>query len=147
MRICTSQHRFYCGVDLHARTMHLGVLDEEGNVVLDKNLPGRPEAFLRAVAPFRDGLVVGLECMFACYGLADLCHEQRIDFVLGHALDLKAIHGGKAKNDKIDAGQIARLLRGGTFPLASAYPNGMRQPRDRRSSGQRKWGHCCLDWE
>jgi hypothetical protein len=31
---------------------------------------------------------------------------------------MKAIHGGKAKNDPIDAGKIARLLRGGTFPLA-----------------------------
>jgi hypothetical protein len=64
------------------------------------------------VAPFRDGLVVGLECMFAWYWLADLCQPERIDFVLGHALYMKAIHGGKAKNDRIDARKIARLLRG-----------------------------------
>jgi hypothetical protein len=31
--------------------------------------------------------------MFAWYWLADLCHEQDILFVLGHALYLKAIHG------------------------------------------------------
>jgi transposase len=43
---------------------------------------------------------------------------------------MKAIHGGKAKNDKIDAGKIARLLRGGNFPLAYAYPKGMRETRD-----------------
>jgi transposase len=43
---------------------------------------------------------------------------------------MKAIHGGKAKNDRIDAGKIARLLRGGTFPLAYAYPKGMRETRD-----------------
>src|SRR5262249_50029627 len=66
------RHRFYCGVDLHARTMPLCVLDHDGNVVCDKNLPCRPEAFLRAVASFRDGLVVGVECMFAWYWLADL---------------------------------------------------------------------------
>src|SRR5215470_9258223 len=69
--------------------------------------------------------------MFAWYWLADLCHEQHIDFVLGHALYMKAIHGGKAKNDRLNAGQIARLLRGGTFPLAYAYPKGMRETRDR----------------
>jgi len=56
--------------------------------------------------------------------------EEHIDFVLGHALYMKAIHGGKAKNDRIDAGKIARLLRGGTFPLAYAYPKGMRETRD-----------------
>ncbi len=43
---------------------------------------------------------------------------------------MKAIHGSKAKNDRIDAGKIARLLRGGNFPLAYAYPKGMRQTRD-----------------
>jgi transposase len=130
MRFYTQQHRFYCGIDLHTRTMHVCILDHDGHVVFDKNLPCRPETFLRAIAPFRDGLVIGVECMFAWYWRADLCQEQRIAFVLGHALYLKAIHGGKAKNDKIDAGKIARLLRGGTFPLAYAYPKGMRETRD-----------------
>ena len=50
--------------------------------------------------------------MFAWHWLADLGQAERIDFVLGHALYMKAIHGGKAKNDRIDAGKIARLLRG-----------------------------------
>jgi transposase len=130
MRFYTQQHRFYCGIDLHARTMHLCILDHDGKTVFDKNLPCRPESFLRAVAPFRDNLVVGVECMFAWYWVADLCRVENIDFVLGHALYMKAIHGGKAKNDRIDAGKIARLLRGGNFPLAYAYPKGMRETRD-----------------
>jgi transposase len=130
MRFYTRQHRFYCGVDLHARTMHVCVLDGDGQVVHDKKLPCQPKAFLAAVSPFRGGLVVGVECMFAWYWLADLCQAEHIDFVLGHALYMKAIHGGKAKNDQIDAGKIARPLRGGTFPLAYAYPKGMRETRD-----------------
>ncbi len=130
MRFYTRQHRFYCGIDLHARTMHLCILDQTGAVVFDKNLPAGPAALLRAVAPFRDGLVIGVECMFAWYWVADLCQAQNIAFVLGHALYMKAIHGGKAKNDRIDAGKIAHLLRGGNFPLAYAYPKGMRATRD-----------------
>jgi hypothetical protein len=31
---------------------------------------------------------------------------------------MKALHGGKAKNGKIDAHKIAVLLRGGRLPLA-----------------------------
>ncbi len=130
MRFYTRQHRFYCGVDLHARTMHVCVLDPAADIVFDHNLPANPKALLDALAPFRDGLVVGVECMFAWYWLADLCQRQGIAFVLGHALYMKAIHGGKAKNDRIDATKIARLLRGGTFPLAYAYPQGMRETRD-----------------
>ena len=54
-----------------------------------------------------------VECIFTWYWLADLCAREGIPFVLGHALYMKAIHGGKAKNDKIDAQKIAVLLRGG----------------------------------
>jgi transposase len=130
MRFYSQQHRFYRGIDLHARSMHLCVLDQAGAVRLARNLPARPDAFLRAIAPFRDDLIVGVECLFAWYWLADLCQAEDIPFALGHALYLKAIHGGKANNDRIDAGKIARLLRGGTFPLAYAYPRGMRETRD-----------------
>lgn len=83
-------------------------------MLLHRNISSSPEAFLKAVAPFRDGLVVGVECMFAWYWLADLCRKEGIEFVLGHALYMKAVHGGKAKNDKIDSHKIAVLLRGGS---------------------------------
>ena len=43
---------------------------------------------------------------------------------------MKAIHGGKAKNDKIDAHKIAVLLRGGMLPMAYVYPRAMRATRD-----------------
>ena len=54
--------------------------------------------------------------MFAWYWLADLCAGEDIPFVLGHALYMKAIHGGKAKNDRIDATRSPLLLRGGMLP-------------------------------
>jgi len=41
--------------------------------------------------------------MFAWHWLADLCEHKAIPFTLGHALYMKAVHGGKAKNDRIDA--------------------------------------------
>ena len=68
--------------------------------------------------------------MFSWYWLADWCRDEKIAFVLGHALYMKAIHGGKAKNDKIDSKKIAQLLRSGNFPLAYVYPKEMRGTRD-----------------
>jgi transposase len=50
--------------------------------------------------------------------------------VLGHALSMKAIHGGKATHDTIDSQKIAALLRGGMLPQASVYPAAMRATRD-----------------
>ena len=130
MRFYRGQHRFWCGVDLHAHTMFVCVLDANGETVLERNLASSPEAFLAAVAPYREELVVGCECLFTWYWLADLCAKEQIPFVLGHALYRKAIHGGKAKNDRIDAQKIAGLLRGGMLPQAYAYPAGMRETRD-----------------
>ena len=130
MRFYNQQHRFYAGVDLHARTLSLCVLDDQGGTRLERTIAAHPDAFLHALEPFRDGLAVACECMFAWYWLADLCLEQQIPFVLGHALYRKAIHGGKAKTDKIDAHKIAVLLRGGMLPQAYVYPKGMRETRD-----------------
>jgi transposase len=130
MRFYTQQHDFYCGIDLHARSMYLCILDRNGQIVLHHNMASAPEPFLAAVEPYRVNLVVGVECIFCWYWLADLCAAEKIQFVLGHALYMKAIHGGKAKNDKIDAFKIASLLRGGNFPLAYAYPSKMRATRD-----------------
>src|SRR5262249_32084926 len=130
MRYYTQPHRFYAGVDLHARSMFTHVLDHSGQTVFQRDLPARPEAFLAAATSCRDGLVVGAECLFAWYWLAALCEDEHIPFVLGHALAMKAIHGSKSKNDRLDAAKLAALLRGGLFPLAYVYPRAKRPTRD-----------------
>src|SRR2546422_5615735 len=130
MRFYTQQHPFYCGIDLHARTMYVCILDQAGETLLHRNMTATPEALLKAIAPYRDQIVLAAECMFTWYWLADLCADHGIPFVLGHALYMKAIHGGKAKNDQIDAQKIAVLLRGGMLPQAYVYPAEMRATRD-----------------
>jgi transposase len=130
MRLYQGQHRAYCGLDLHARTMFLCVLDRDGRSLLHEDLAATKDAFLKAIEPHRDGLVVACECMFAWYWLADVCKEEGIPFVLGHALEMRAIHGTKAKNDKLDSEKIAHLLRTGLLPQAYLYPAEMRATRD-----------------
>src|SRR5260370_8536667 len=44
---------------------------------------------------------------------------------------MKAIHGGKTKDDDIDAEKIGRLVRGGNIPIAYVSPRGMRETGDR----------------
>jgi transposase len=130
MRFYNRQHRHYCGIDRHVKTMYVCILDAAGQVLVHRNVTSTPEAFLEMVAPYREDLVVSAECMFTWYWLADVCAAEGIAFVLGHALAMKAIHGGKAKNDKIDSHKIAGLLRGGLLPQAYVYPAAMRSTRD-----------------
>jgi transposase len=130
MRFYTKQHQTYCGIDLHARTMYVCILNQAGDILVHQNMKTSPDALLRTIAPYRNDIVIAVECMFTWYWLADLCAQESLPFVLGHALYMKAIHGGKAKNDKIDAHKIAVLLRGGMLPQAYVYPAEMRATRD-----------------
>lgn len=130
MNFYTKQHKYYCGIDLHARKMYVCVLTIEGKVVVHENIKTDPEQFLELIRPYEENIIVGVECVFCWYWLADLCAQQNIAFVLGHALYMKAIHGGKTKNDKVDSYKIASLLKGGNFPLAYAYPRAWRATRD-----------------
>ena len=129
-RFYTKQHQFYCGIDLHARTMYVCILRQDGEVVLHRHMPARPDALRKALAPYRDDMVIAVECIFTWYWLAELGAQEGLPVVLGHALSMKAIHGGTATNDKIDSQKIAVLLRGGMLPQASVSPAAMRAPRD-----------------
>ena len=64
MRFYTNQHQLYCGIDLHARSMYLCVLKQNGEILLHRNMQAAPEPVLKAIAPYRDGLVVAVECIF-----------------------------------------------------------------------------------
>jgi hypothetical protein len=86
MRFYKQPHAFYAGVDLHARSMFTHILDHAGATVFERDLPADAESFRNAIAPFRAGLLVGVECMFAWYWLADWCEDEAIPFTLGHAL-------------------------------------------------------------
>lgn len=130
MKFYTKSHRYYCGIDLHTKMMYVCILDTEANILIHKNIPTEEKAFLALIKPYRDDLIVGVECIFSWYWLADLCAQESIAFILGHALYMKCIHGGKTKNDKIDSEKIARIMLGKNFPTAYVYPPKLRAVRD-----------------
>jgi hypothetical protein len=103
MRFSTKQPKFYGGIDLHARTMYLCVLNQEGEVLLHRHMKAGPDPLLKAMAPSREDVVVCVAWIFTWSWLAALCTRAGLPCVLGHALYMKAIHGGKAKNETIDA--------------------------------------------
>ena len=101
MRFYTQQHQFYFGIDLHARTIYVCIMDNEGNILKHKNMAATAENLIKVIEPYRSDVVLAVECIFTWYWIADLCSQIGAKFVLGHALYMKAIHGGKVKNDKI----------------------------------------------
>lgn len=67
MRFYNSQHGFYCGVDLHAKTLLVCVVDSPGEKRVHKNLQCQDvDTLLAALQPSRSNLVVGCESAFNC---------------------------------------------------------------------------------
>lgn len=72
MRFYTQNHQHYCGIDLHAKTMYVCVVNQQGDMLLHKNINTDANQFLALVDPYRQDLVVAVECIFTWYWLADL---------------------------------------------------------------------------
>jgi len=131
MKLYQTTTEFNCGIDLHSRSMYACVTDKQGNKMLHKRIRNNDfDYFLKLVDPYRHDLTVACESTFNWYFLADRCAQADLPFALGHALYMKAIHGGKSKNDRIDSEKISHLLRSNLLPNAYVYPAEMRPVRD-----------------
>ena len=130
MKYHTSTTQYNCGIDLHARQMYVCVMDRQGKKLVHTNVRDNDfNYFLKLVEPYKHDLTVCCECMFGWYWLADACQAAGLQFVLAHALYVKAIHGGKNKNDRIDSEKLAHLLRSNLLPPAYVYPAAKRPLR------------------
>ncbi len=131
MKFYETTTKYNCGIDLHTRQMYMCIMDQRGKKLVHTNITGNDFAyFLEKAKPYRDEMTVVCECTFNWPWLADACCEAGIKFVLGHALYLRAIHGGKNKNDRIDSEKLAHLLRSNLVPPAYVYPRERRLVRN-----------------
>jgi hypothetical protein len=79
MRFYTKQHKFYCGIDLHAKKMYLCILDEAGEIRLHRNIKTARDVFLKVIEPYREDIVVAVECMFTWYQASPRLRPDRLD--------------------------------------------------------------------
>lgn len=121
---------FYCGVDLHWTNMYVCITDRLGEKLVHRKLRNDAALFLKILKPYLPSVTVATESTGSWYWLGDLCDDEGIRFTMGHALYMKAIHGAKSKNDRIDSEKIARLAQSGLLPRAYAYPKALRAVRD-----------------
>jgi hypothetical protein len=106
------------------------LLNQDGDIVGHRNLTTKPDALLPVMMPCRGDIVGAVAWILTWSRLAGRCAQAGIPLVLGQARSMKAIPGGKAKHDPIDAHRLAVLLRGGMLPRAYVYPAEVRAARD-----------------
>jgi Transposase IS116/IS110/IS902 family len=129
MRFYTRQHVHYCGIDLHARSLYLCILDQEGKTLVHRKLPCEREQLMKTLAPYRKDLVVAVECLFCWYWVADLTllykiHDlsrfPRVQDFLSYARLVKGTHESAGKTKKLAGGKMGNVHLKWAFSEAAA---------------------------
>jgi hypothetical protein len=88
--------------------MYVCMLNHDGEIVVHRNMPTSPEALLKTMAPYREKMAIAVEGLFTWDWLADLCAQEGIPFVLGHALSMTAIHRFPRVQDVVSYGRFVK---------------------------------------
>src|SRR5271165_571277 len=104
------QARLTIGLDLGDRTSYYCMLDEAGNVILERSLPttsnGIRQAFGR-IPRCRMAMETGTHSPWVSRQLSELGHEV----IVAHARNVRLIGESSRKDDRVDARTLARLAR------------------------------------
>jgi transposase len=123
--------RLYAGIDLHANSNYLGIVDEENKIVFKHKLPNDLRKILAGLEPFRqqaEGVVV--ESTFNWYWLVDGLMDHGYRVHLANPAAIQQYEGLKHVDDQRDALWLANLLRLGILPEGYIYPKQERPIRD-----------------
>lgn len=131
MRLHQSTTEFNAGIDLHGRSLYACMMNRKGEKLVHRKVRDNNLEYLaKLLAPYRHDLTVCCESTFNWYFLADWCRQQGIQFVLGHAAMIRAVHQAKVKNDRVDSETLTNLLRSNMLPYGYACERPWRDDRD-----------------
>jgi len=104
------QPKLTIGLDLGDRTSHYCILDEAGNVILERNLPTTPKGIQQVFSKIprsRIALETGTHSPWVSRQLSQMGHEV----IVAHARNVRLIGESSRKDDQLDARTLARLAR------------------------------------
>src|SRR5216117_2552083 len=119
----------YVGIDVHRKRSQVAVINQDGEVLANRNVPNGVEPILRVIGDLPSGTPAAFEAAFGWGWLVELLEDYGFEPHLVHPLRCKAIASARLKNDKVDAAILAQLLRADLLPEAWIAPPAIRQLR------------------
>jgi transposase len=119
----------YVGVDVHRKRSQIAVVDEAGEVKVNRNVANGVEPILKVIGDLPAGTGVAFEAAYGWGWLVELLDDYGFSPHLVHPTRCKAIAAARLKNDKVDAAILAQLLRTDLLPEAWIAPPPVRQLR------------------
>lgn len=120
----------YVGVDLHKRSSYFCILNEQGDIVLQKDVVNNPSILKDFLSQIPKPFSLAFESTFNWYFFADIVHEFSSDVFMAKPFELKAFAKQHKKNDRIDAHLIAKILFQGFLPTATITDQYTREVRE-----------------
>jgi transposase len=114
----------YVGIDVHRKRSQLAVIDDTGEVLVNRNVPNGVEPILKVIGDLPAGTPAAFEAAFGTGWLVELLEGYGFEPHLVHPLRCKAIASARLKNDKAGAEILAQLLRADLLPEARGRPAG-----------------------
>ena len=125
----------YVGIDVHRKRSQVAVIDGDGEVLANRNVPNGTETILGVIGGLPAGTPAAFEAAFGWGWLLELLEDYGFDPHLVHPLQCKAIASARLKNDKgrcrdpgaaaargPAAGGVDRAARGTPAPGRAAPP-------------------------
>jgi transposase len=119
----------YVGIDVHRKRSQVAVIDQDGQVLANRNVPNGAEPILKVIGGLPPGTPAAFEAAYGTSWLVELLEDYGFDPHLVHPSRCKAIASARLKNDKVDAAILAQLLRADLLPEGWIAPPAIRQLR------------------
>src|SRR6476661_8395146 len=119
----------YVGIDVHRKRSQVAVINQDGEVLANRNVVNGVEPVLKLIGGLPAGTPAAFEAAFGWGWLVELLEDYGFSPHLVHPLQCKAIASARLKNDKVDAAILAQLLRADLLPEAWIAPPAVRQLR------------------
>jgi transposase len=123
--------RQFVGVDLHLHRSVVVRIDGRGREVDCVRIDNDADGLLAEVMKSGRGAQVAIEATYGWYWAVDALRAAGFDVHLAHPYGLKAMRKRRrVKSDRVDALELARLLRLGSLPEAYIAPPELRELRE-----------------
>ena len=119
----------YVGIDVHRKRSQVAVIDQDGQVLANRNVPNGAEPILKVIGGLPPGTPAAFEAAYGTSWLVELLEDYGFDPHLVHPSRCKAIASARLKNDKAGAAILGQLLRADLLPEAWIAPPPVRQLR------------------
>jgi transposase len=120
---------YYVGLDIHKKVIAICVKNKEGDIVEQKTIASSRGELGRWAASLERPWMGAMEATLFTGWIYDFLKPYARELKVGHPLLIKAIAASKKKNDKVDAGKIADLLRCDLLPECYMAPAEIRDLR------------------